>query len=352
MIRNEFSFLDSSFNPLINFLIRIVPSGIIMVVLSVALLFGSILFFRKVLTDLLGFGSQERFRRFFFRSPLKSFAWGVVATAAIRSSTVTTSLVVPLVARKTVKRKAAIPFVLGANVGTTITAFIAALVNSNAAISIAIAHFLFNVIGVLIFSFVPYVKDVPGDLARGLGRLVFRSRFVGFLYLSVIFFVIPFSLIYFNRHTAVVRKLTYVHRDVLHQKPAFDDVLEKTQEVENTVGNIVRADSGRVISVYRKKNQLLRDNELFEFNSIGSCRQGPGVRERDTLCVRGIRPRMIVQVGLLFDSVYIFEKRAAPSAGSVWYYICKSENLLVRTEKRDKTGNIISSDELVKVGKK
>jgi sodium-dependent phosphate cotransporter len=42
---------------------------------------------------------------------------------------------------------------MGANIGTTITAFIAAFLNSNTSsgLSIAIVHFLFNFIGVLVF---------------------------------------------------------------------------------------------------------------------------------------------------------------------------------------------------------
>lgn len=103
--KTNFSFLGSGFNPIIDFLVNNIGNGFLLALLSFALLFGSILFFRKVLTKLLGFGSQDRFQKFFFQHPLKSFGWGLVTTAAIRSSSVTTSLVVPLVAKKVVKLK-------------------------------------------------------------------------------------------------------------------------------------------------------------------------------------------------------------------------------------------------------
>jgi sodium-dependent phosphate cotransporter len=171
----------------------------LLAILSLIMLFGSILFFRKVISNVLGFGSQLKFRRFFFKNPFKSFGWGLLTTAAIRSSTVTTSLVVPLVAKKVIKLRQAGAFILGANIGTTITAFLASTLNSNAAISIALTHFLFNFIGILIFFRTPYLKDIPFKLATGLGKLTLKNRIVGFLYLLLTFFLIPFSLIFLSQ---------------------------------------------------------------------------------------------------------------------------------------------------------
>lgn len=183
----------------VQFMTENVSNGYVLGALSLVMLFGSILFFRKVLTNLLGLGSQVKFRKFFFRNPFKSFSWGLLITAAIRSSTVTTSLVVPLVAKKVIRLRQAGAFILGANIGTTITAFLASTFNSNAAISIAITHFLFNFIGVLFFFRTPLLKDVPYKLAIGLGKLTLKNRIVGFLYLLLTFFLIPFSLIFLSQ---------------------------------------------------------------------------------------------------------------------------------------------------------
>lgn len=187
----EVSFLGSGLGGLISQVVGWIDNGLVLILLSFALLFGSILLFRRVLSGILGLGTQDRVQRFFFKSPLQSFGWGLVITAAIRSSTITTSLVVPLVAKKVVRLKGVVPFILGANIGTTITAFIAAISNSNIAISIAIAHFLFNFIGVLLFTFIPYVNSVPVRLAKGLGRLTMRYRLAGFVYILLTFFFYP-----------------------------------------------------------------------------------------------------------------------------------------------------------------
>jgi sodium-dependent phosphate cotransporter len=183
----------------VKFVTENVSNGYLLGAFSLIMLFGSILFFRKVLTNLLGLASQTKFRKFFFKNPFKSFGWGLLITAAIRSSTVTTSLVVPLVAKKIIRLRQAGAFILGANIGTTITAFLASTFNSNAAISIAITHFLFNFIGVLFFFRTPILKEIPYKLATGLGKLTLKNRIIGFLYLLLAFFLIPFSLIFLSQ---------------------------------------------------------------------------------------------------------------------------------------------------------
>jgi sodium-dependent phosphate cotransporter len=185
--------------PVVSALVRLIPNGIVLIVLSFVLVFASILLFRKLISDLLKAGSPEAFGRFFFTNPLKSFLWGLLTTAAIRSSTITTSVVVPIVAKKMATLRQAAPFIMGANIGTTITAFIAATINANtSAISIAMAHFLFNFIGVLVFFPVPALKKLPIKLASELGRLTFRYRLAGFVFILVTFFLLPFLLIYLS----------------------------------------------------------------------------------------------------------------------------------------------------------
>ncbi|MFZ1807913.1 MAG: Na/Pi symporter [Cyclobacteriaceae bacterium] len=194
-----FSGLGTKSSFLVQVLMEYISNGFILITLSLVLLFGSVLFFRKVLTDLLGFGSENNIQKFFFKNRFKSFGWGLITTATIRSSTITTSLVVPLVAKGVVNLRNAAPFILGANIGTTVTAFIAAIFNSNGAMGIAITHFLINFFGVIIFLFIPYLRELPLVLSLGLGKLTRKYRLAGFLYILLIFFVIPFLLIYFYK---------------------------------------------------------------------------------------------------------------------------------------------------------
>jgi solute carrier family 34 (sodium-dependent phosphate cotransporter) len=198
---SEISGWWSGFSPVIDLLVLWISNGFVLVTLSFVLLFTSILLFRKVISDLLKARSPEAFSRFFFDNGIKSFGWGTLTTAAIRSSTITTSVVVPIVAKKIASLRQAAPFIMGANVGTTITAFIAVILNANAsgAASIAIAHFLFNLIGVLIFFPIPALRKLPIELANGLGKISLRYPLACFVFILLTFFCIPFSLIYFNQ---------------------------------------------------------------------------------------------------------------------------------------------------------
>jgi solute carrier family 34 (sodium-dependent phosphate cotransporter) len=191
----------SPFDFLTRWLIEIFPNVVVLTIVSLVLLLGSVLLFRRYISRLLRADSPETFGRFFFNHRLKSFAWGAIITAAIRSSTITTSMVVPVVAKKIATLRQAAPFILGANIGTTLTAFLAALGNasSEGAISIAIAHFLFNAIGVIVFFPLPVLFAVPISLAKTMASVTYRYRVAGFLFIVITFFIIPFSLIFFNQ---------------------------------------------------------------------------------------------------------------------------------------------------------
>ncbi|WP_332911978.1 Na/Pi symporter [Algoriphagus boritolerans] len=112
-----------------------------------------------------------------FKNTGMSFLYGIFFTAAVQSSTVTTCLVVPLVANRRVSLAKSFPFIIGANIGTTITAIIASMYKTEAAIALAIAHVLFNSIGALIFLPFPEVRQIPIKLAEFMGKTSVRNRF-------------------------------------------------------------------------------------------------------------------------------------------------------------------------------
>lgn len=351
--QTNFTLLGGGLSRIAEWVTATINSGPVMVVLALAILFGSILFFRKVLTDLLGFGTSDRFQRFFFHHPVKSFSWGFLTTAAIRSSTVTTSLVVPLVAKKVVGLRSAVPFILGANVGTTISAFVASMVNSNAAISIAIAHFLFNFIGLIIFYLLPGLREIPIRLAKGLGRLTMRHRLVGFAYLLLTFFLIPFSLIYINRDAVRVTELTYERTEngissitTVITRAFENPLISSWTEFRGEPG----AATSQTYSVYHQGNLLIINNELFELNPPGFCRDGEDTGGKFSLCVREVIPHLALTPALMADSVFIFDKLyEGDSAVAVRSYISSRNYLLVKREVFDHVGQLTARDALVNI---
>ena len=139
---------------------------------------------------------EARLDQVIFGTPLKSLTWGISLTALMQSSSVISSLIVPLVATGKVSLRKAFPFLMGANLGTTLTTLLAAFYQSEAAISLAIVHLLFNLFGVVILFPIPRIRSIPIKLARQLGQATVKNRLIGFAYLLVIFFLVPFILIY------------------------------------------------------------------------------------------------------------------------------------------------------------
>lgn len=167
-------------------------------ILSIFLVFAAIKILSTSVYKAFVLNSFQDINKLIFKNPYMAFIYGTFFTAAVQSSTVTTSLVVPLVANKKVSVKKSFPFIIGANIGTTITAGIAAIYKTEAAIALAIVHFLFNLIGALIFLPFPTVRNIPVILALYMGKKSVKSRFLGFAYILLTFFIIPFLLIYFS----------------------------------------------------------------------------------------------------------------------------------------------------------
>ncbi|WP_231955505.1 Na/Pi symporter [Aquiflexum balticum] len=185
--------------PLTNWVVEFINSPIISLVLAVVLVFVSIKFLSVTVFRTFVSKNYNNLGKYIFKQPYIAFVYGMFFTAAVQSSTVTTSLIVPAVANRKVSLVKVFPFIIGANIGTTITAAIAAIYKTEAAISIAIVHFLFNLFGALFF--MPYsgIRNIPVKIATFLGKESVKSRIVGFAYILLTFFLIPFLLIYFNK---------------------------------------------------------------------------------------------------------------------------------------------------------
>lgn len=189
----------SIIKPLTVGIANLVNNDWIIAILGIFLLFASIKLFSKYSYKLLIGKSKDKMKSYIFSNPFKSFSWGLLLTGALQSSSITTSLSVPLVATRKVTLSSVFPFIMGANIGTTITALLAAIFKSEAAVSLAIAHLIFNFIGVLVF--LPYgrIRNFPVRLAREFGILASDNRLIGFFYIILTFFLIPFLLIYLSR---------------------------------------------------------------------------------------------------------------------------------------------------------
>lgn len=117
---------------------------------------------------------------------------GIAVTVSVQSSTITTSILVPLVAAGVLTLRNAYPITLGANVGTTITALLASLaVLRPEGLTIALVHLLFNLTALALLYPLPAVRDVPVRIAEGLANQAVRRRWLVVVYVAGIFLVLP-----------------------------------------------------------------------------------------------------------------------------------------------------------------
>lgn len=125
---------------------------------------------------------------------------GLVITIAVQSSSITTSILVPLAGAGVISIRSAYPVALGANVGTTITALLAALAASSVdGLSIAFVHTLFNVAGIFFLFVIPFARDLPIRAAEGLAELAVKRRSVAIGYVIGAFIVLPlFGVVVFG----------------------------------------------------------------------------------------------------------------------------------------------------------
>lgn len=123
---------------------------------------------------------------------LAGMAVGVVMTVAVQSSSITTSILIPMIAAGVLTIPNAFPITLGANLGTTVTALLASLAATRPeGLTIALVHLLFNAVGILIVYPVARVRRIPIALAEGLARAADERRSLVFLYVVGGFVVVP-----------------------------------------------------------------------------------------------------------------------------------------------------------------
>jgi solute carrier family 34 (sodium-dependent phosphate cotransporter) len=117
---------------------------------------------------------------------------GILVTVAVQSSSITTSILIPMVAAGVLTLPNAYPITLGANVGTTITALLASLaVLRPEGLTIALVHTLFNLSAIALLYPVRRIRELPVRLAIRLSALATEHRTVVVAYVVGLFLVIP-----------------------------------------------------------------------------------------------------------------------------------------------------------------
>lgn len=162
---------------------------VFLMILSLILLFTSLAFIVRLIRSLVLRQIELVINRYLFRNDLLGFLLGILMTAVVQSSSVTTSLIIPLAGAGLISVRRMFPYTIGTNIGTTVTAMLAALATqSDLAVTVAFAHLCFNIFGMLLFY---PLKFIPIGLAEFVGRKASEST------RNLIIFVITYILIHF-----------------------------------------------------------------------------------------------------------------------------------------------------------
>ena len=170
-------------------------NNIVYLVISVLITFLCLVSIVKLLRSLVLEKIEAFFDQYIFKTALRAIGFGILLTVMVQSSSITTSLVVPLAGAGVLTLQKIFPFTLGANIGTTVTALLAALTGTVAALIAAISHLLFNIFGILIIYCIPQLRAIPLMLAEKISELSVKNKFIPIIYLLIMFGAIPLSII-------------------------------------------------------------------------------------------------------------------------------------------------------------
>jgi sodium-dependent phosphate cotransporter len=173
-------------------------NDIFFLIISVLITFLMLYSLVKLLKSLVLEKIETFFDKYIFKTSLRAGFFGVILTIMVQSSSITTSLVVPLAGAGVLTLRQIFPFTLGANIGTTVTALLASLTGTVSALITAISHLIFNIIGILIIYGIPLLRNIPLRLAELISDYAEKNKLTPIIYLLITFILIPLSIIFLS----------------------------------------------------------------------------------------------------------------------------------------------------------
>jgi len=174
-------------------------AGVIMLVSALVLLFMALAMLTKVMRQVVVSRAKGALGAQLEKHGLLAMLLGMIVTVTVQSSSITTSLLIPLIGAGIVSLEAALPVTMGANVGTTVTALLASMTGNVAAVTVALVHLCFNVSGILIFYPWKRLRMLPIRLAKALAIRTIVNKWYAVYYMLGIFFVMPLVFVLISR---------------------------------------------------------------------------------------------------------------------------------------------------------
>jgi sodium-dependent phosphate cotransporter len=166
--------------------------GISFIVVGIAIIFVTLMYITKNMRLLIAARIENSINAALAKSGLVGMGVGALVTVAVQSSSITTSILVPLVASGILLVRNAYPITLGANVGTTVTALLAALATGTlSGMTIALVHLIFNMFAIALIYPIRKIRYIPVSLAEKLANVAADRKWLAVAYVAVMFILIP-----------------------------------------------------------------------------------------------------------------------------------------------------------------
>lgn len=173
--------------------------GLLLIVAGIALILFVIHSVGKILKKLMTGRALEILNNAVGRGPISGMGAGGIITVMVQSSSTTTALIVPMAGSGVMTMKQVYPFTLGANLGTTVTALLAAtaITGSTAilAFQIALLHMLFNLTAILLIFSIPFLRNIPPNIAEKMASVTQKNKWFVGAYIITLFFLVPLSVL-------------------------------------------------------------------------------------------------------------------------------------------------------------
>ncbi|GGC61478.1 Na/Pi symporter [Hoyosella rhizosphaerae] len=174
--------------------------GIALIAIGIALILFVISLIGKLLKVLMVGKAADVLHSAIGRGPLTGIGSGAVVTVMVQSSSTTTSLAVPLAGSGQFSLRQIYPFTVGANIGTTITALIAAFgftgIEASLALQAAYVHLLFNLFATAVIFGIPFLRVLPLRGATWLAQIGTENKLYAAAWVLGVFVLIPLALIF------------------------------------------------------------------------------------------------------------------------------------------------------------
>ncbi|MDJ0523222.1 MAG: Na/Pi symporter [Planctomycetota bacterium] len=167
------------------------PAAAVTLAIALGMIVVALMFITKTMRSLMADRVERALNDLLGRRGVLAMAIGAILTALVQSSSITTSLLVPMIGAGVLSLEAAFPITLGANLGTTVTGLLAALSAGPAGLTIALVHLLFNLTGIAFLYPLRWTRHWPIRCAEALAARAAENRLWVVAYIVGVFVVMP-----------------------------------------------------------------------------------------------------------------------------------------------------------------